>query len=86
MISKVIKKYRNQQSITQEGFANRLCEGIPGVDLTKQAISNWERDAQTPDYMFMISVLMSYRDWRHDFALECLQVMRPEVWADRIKE
>ncbi len=82
MISKVAKKIRNQQQMTQEAFAESLCEKLPGVELTKQAISNWERGAQTPDYMFLVAVLMTYGDWRHDFAHECLQVLRPEVWAN----
>lgn len=86
MISNLVKKYRKQKEKTQEEFAQSLCERLPGVDLTKQAISNWERGSQTPDYMFLIAVLMTYRDWRHDFAFECLQVLRPAVWADPITE
>jgi transcriptional regulator with XRE-family HTH domain len=82
MISGLVKKYRTQRGFTQEEFAQAICERIRGIDLTKQAISNWERGAQTPDYMFLVAVLMAYGDWRHDFAHECLQVLRPEVWAE----
>ena len=82
MIDNVVRKYRKQAKISQGEFAQKVCEQIPGVEFTRQAISNWERGAQTPDYMFLVAVLMTYRDWRHDFALECLQVMRPEVWSD----
>ncbi len=81
MLPEVVKKYRNYTNLTQEDFAESLCVKLPGVSLTKQAISNWERGAQTPDYMFLIAVLMAYNDWRYDFALDCLQVLRPSVWA-----
>ena len=81
MIDQIIKKYRKETSLTQDAFAESLCVKLPGVSLTKQAISNWERGAQTPDYMFLIAVLMAYNDWRYDFALDCLQVLRPSVWA-----
>ncbi len=51
MISKITRKYRKQQSLTQDEFAQMLCVKLPGVSLTKQAISNWERGSQTPDNM-----------------------------------
>jgi len=81
MIFELVKNYRTQKDLTQEGFAQELCERLGGISLTRQAISNWERGTQTPDYMFLVAVLMAYDDWRHDFADECLQVLRPEVWA-----
>ncbi len=81
MINKIVKKYRQNTHLTQEAFAESLCVKIPGVSLTKQAISNWERGAQTPDYMFLVAVFMAYGDWRSDFALECLAALRPSVWA-----
>jgi transcriptional regulator with XRE-family HTH domain len=81
MINKIVTKYRKEIDLTQEDFAESLCVKLPGVSLTKQAISNWERGAQTPDYMFLIAVLMAYNDWRYDFALECLAALRPSVWA-----
>jgi len=84
MIWSLVKKTRKTHGLTQEIFAERLCERLPGVTLTKQAISNWERGSQTPDYMFLVAVLRTYGDWRHDFAYECLQILRPEVWADPV--
>lgn len=82
LVSKIVQKYRKQTDLSQEAFAQELCERLRGIDLTRQAISNWERGAQTPDYMFLVAVLMAYGDWRHDFAHECLQVLRPGVWAN----
>ena len=86
MISKIVKKYRKESNLTQSEFGEKLCVKLRGVSLSKQAISNWERGAQTPDYMFMIAVLMAYGDWRHDFALECLQSLRPQNWGDPVTE
>ena len=84
MLQKIVRDNRKKQRLTQEIFAERLCERLPGVTMTKQAISNWERGSQTPDYMFLVAVLRTYGDWRHDFAYECLQILRPEVWADPV--
>lgn len=82
MINEIVKKHRKQQKLSQEAFGQSLCERLLGVELTRQAISNWERGAQTPDYMFLVAMVMTYRDWRFDFALACLQVLRPKVWAN----
>lgn len=84
MISEIVRKIRKYQGITQESFALAICEEIPGINLTKQAISNWERGSQTPDYMFLVSMTLAYKDWRFDFALECLRILRPAVWGDQI--
>jgi transcriptional regulator with XRE-family HTH domain len=83
MIDEIVKKYRKQQNLSQDAFGQSLCERLPGVELTRQAISNWERGAQTPDYMFLVAMAMAYNDWRFDFALECLQVLRPSVWLSK---
>jgi transcriptional regulator with XRE-family HTH domain len=80
MISEIVRSCRTKQALSQEKFGDILCEKLPGVKLSRQAVSNWERGAQTPDYMFLVAVLKAYGDWRFDFAHECLQVLRPEVW------
>lgn len=85
MISDVIKKYRIEGKLSQASLGEMLCVKLPGITLTRQAISNWERGSQTPDYMFLVAVLRTYGDWRHDFAYECLQILRPEVWADPVE-
>lgn len=86
MINETVKTFRKQRELTQAAFAQALCERLPGVDLTKQAISNWERGAQTPNYLFLTALVMAYGDWRHEFALACLEVLRPAVWSEPTKE
>lgn len=82
MISEYIKSTRKQRELTQESFAKALCEWLPGVSFTKNAICNWERGTQTPGYLFLLSVVTAYCDWRHDFALACLEMLQPEIWGE----
>ena len=82
MLAEAVKTTRKEQDLTQEAFASCLCEWLPGINLTKQAVSNWERGAYLPDELFLVSVAIAYSDWRKTFALECLAALRPEIWGD----
>ncbi len=42
MVGKNIKRYREEKKITQDELAEKLC-------VTRQAISNWEREKTEPD-------------------------------------
>ena len=79
-IPEIICKYRTEQGLTQTEFANALVEHIPG-GLTKQAVRLWETGQQNPSLYFLITLTLSYNDWRHDLALECLSVVRPRAIA-----
>jgi transcriptional regulator with XRE-family HTH domain len=81
-ISEITRIERRRQGLTQEKFGEALCEKLPGIDLSKQAVSNWELAAQTPGYLFLVTVFRSYADWRYDWALACLQAIKPELWGE----
>lgn len=53
-VSKNIKKYRKEKNITQDMLAEQL-------NVTRQAISNWENDKSQPD----IESLKSMADFMH---------------------
>jgi transcriptional regulator with XRE-family HTH domain len=79
-IPEIIKKYREQQGLSQQAFADALVH-IPGGDLTKQSVSYWENGTQNPGYYFLLVITLLYDDWRRDMALECLAVLKPELYA-----
>jgi transcriptional regulator with XRE-family HTH domain len=80
MISTIIKKYREEQELTQQGFADALIVA-PGGSLTKQQVSYWETGQQKPGYYFLLVITLLYDDWRRDMALECLAVLKPDLFA-----
>jgi transcriptional regulator with XRE-family HTH domain len=80
-IDHVTKTYRKQERLTLEAFGERLVELLSGYSFTRQAVSNWERGAQTPDKSFLLLCAMRYGDWRRSWALDCLAVLQPEVFA-----
>ena len=84
MIKNVVSKYRKSQKLTLDQLAEQICEGLPGKDISRQAIHYWENGETQPNYMFLVSMTLAYKDWRFDFALECLRILRPTVWGDSI--
>lgn len=82
MLAEKIRDTRKDQQLTQGSFAEALCAWLPGINLSRQSISNWETGHYQPDYMFLLSVAIAYTDWRHSFAIECLELLRPEVWGE----
>jgi transcriptional regulator with XRE-family HTH domain len=79
-IPEIICKYRAEQGLNQEQFANLLTENMPS-SLSKQAVSYWENGNWKPAYYFLLTLTLVYTDWRRDMALECLAVLKPELYA-----
>ena len=84
MVKNIVKKYRKSQQLTLDQFAEQICEALPGKDISRQAVHYWESGETQPNYMFLVSMTLAYKDWRLDFALECLRILRPTVWGDPI--
>lgn len=77
-IPEIIKKYRKENKLTQEAFAARLIDGLPGATLGKQAVNLWECGKTKPLFGFMIAVQLTYNDWRSEMACEVINVLRPD--------
>ncbi len=75
------RRYRREQKLTLEAFGERLAEGLTGYSFTRQAIHNWETGSSKPDKYFLVLVAMRYGDWRRAWALGCLAVLQPELFA-----
>ena len=79
-ISEITKTHREEQGLTLEAFAAALCSDIPGIDLTKMAISTWETGKNVPGYAFTLLVFMRYHDWRSGWARDVLKVLKPSMY------
>lgn len=81
-ISEVTRKARKDQRLSQPEFVEALCEGLPGFEISDKAVNHWESSRQNPGYLFLVAVFRSYADWRYDWALACLQAIKPELWGE----
>jgi len=77
-IPEIFKKYRNGQSLRK--FAASLSEKLP-EPISYMAIKFWEDGTHKPRYYNIIPLTTHYSDWRRDFALEILAVLRPDLYA-----
>ena len=81
-IPEIICKYRIERNLSQEQFVERLTEKLQ-TSLTKQIVSLWETGLRKPGYFLLLSMTLKYGygDWRRNMALECLAVLKPELYA-----
>jgi len=80
----VTQKYLEETGLALRGFADALMEKLIGDDdmtLSHQSVMNWRDGKMEPSTDLLTLILLSYCDWRFDFALACLGVKRPEVWG-----
>ncbi len=75
-VPEIVRKYRSGKSLRK--FAADLSEGIP-EPISYMTIKFWEDGVYTPRY-YNIIPLTIYEDWRRDFALEVLGVIRPDLY------
>lgn len=80
-VSDIVIRYLESTGLTLRQFANNLAHQLRDETLSHSAVLRWRDGVSEPDTDFLCLCLMAYRDWRFDFALECLAAKRPEVWA-----
>jgi transcriptional regulator with XRE-family HTH domain len=71
-VAEIVARYRQQRKLSLACFGGALCEKLPGVRQSRQAVQNWEAGRQAPNRLFLLAVRASYEDWRREFAAECL--------------
>ena len=73
-VATIVKQYRKGQGLSLRDFAQQLpYEG----SISHGSVHNWEQGTHNPDYSFLMGLILHTGDWRLDFALDCLSVMRP---------
>lgn len=79
-IPEIVRKYRTKHDASLRAFADMLSGNAP-QSVTHQTVSNWENGVHPPSYMYLLSLALFNDDWRREFALECLAVVKPEYYA-----
>ncbi len=75
-ISEIVSKYRGEKSLREFAgeLSSKMVEPIP-----HQSIKNWE-DGIIPAYNTILLIALQNDDWRRQFALEILEVLKPELY------
>ncbi len=84
-IQYIVKKYRQQRGLSLRRFAEALqgdaiLSADLGMEISHQTIKNWEDGIHNPQFSFLMMLAMTARDWRMDFAFDCLAALRPQLY------
>lgn len=80
-VQDVVIRYMERTGLTLRKFADALALQIREETLSHSAVLRWRDGRSEPDTDFLCRCLLAYRDWRFDFALDCLAAKRPEIWG-----
>jgi hypothetical protein len=75
-ISLIVTRYRGDKSLRE--FAADLSSKLP-EPISYTSIKNWEDKVFIPAYYPMLAIALHNDDWRRQFALEILAVLKPEL-------
>lgn len=81
-VAKLTKEYRSKQGLSLRNFAMVLCSSLPGGDISHETVNKWEQGVSRPDRWLLVSIVMTYSDWRFDFGMDLLESTAPETFAD----
>ena len=80
---KIVEKYKNQIGLNNAQMADQLSDGLEMINpIKRQTVYSWNKGISDPSTDFLVLVLIKYRDWRFDFALDCLSAKDPWVWGE----
>lgn len=74
-ISLIVTRYRGEKTLRD--FAADISSKMD-KPITYQTIKNWEDGTYLPSYYFILAVALKNADWRRQFALEILAVLKPD--------
>jgi hypothetical protein len=77
-ISLIVTRYRGEKSLRE--FAADLSSKLQ-QPISHTTIKNWEDTIFVPEYYPMLAIALHYDDWRRQFALEILAVLKPDYYA-----
>jgi transcriptional regulator with XRE-family HTH domain len=80
-IQKIVSEYRKQRGLSLHDFAQELSEDLkPQEHVTYETIRNWENGIYQPNFQLLMTLALTVRDWRGDFAFDCLAAMKPDIY------
>lgn len=78
-ISDIVRKYLRRKTLRE--FAKELSEGT-GKKLSHASVINWRDGKTIPATDLLCLLVLRHKDWRRDFALECLEKKYPTIWGE----
>jgi transcriptional regulator with XRE-family HTH domain len=77
----ITKAYRKQRGLSLRRFADALGgDSNLETEISHQSIKNWEDGVHEPDFSFLVTLALTSRDWRGDFAFDVLSAMKPHIY------
>ncbi len=81
-VNMIVSKYLDLNNFSLREFAAALNERLTAnSSVTHVSVANWRDGKFEPATDFLCLLVMRYRDWRFQFALECLAAKHPDVWG-----
>lgn len=75
----LVRNYRSRQNASLRAFASALSENSL-ESISYQSVKNWEDGIHTPNPMYLLSLALRFSDWRRNFALDALAILKPELY------
>lgn len=81
-IFEVTKNYRTQKRMSLREFADQINKQLVNTNVTYATVNRWEREIgyYEPDLRLLFEVIATYRDWRAEWAIDCMKAMFPDLF------
>lgn len=82
--SQIVKAYRTSQRLSLRKFADEINQRLVNTDVTYGTVNRWEDGDYEPDMRLLFECVATYRDWRAEFAVDCMKAMWPDLTENKI--
>ncbi|MBT3239389.1 MAG: hypothetical protein HON98_02675 [Chloroflexi bacterium] len=86
-ISDLVFAYRHihghsERPLSYRDFARECNQALKDTrhEITYQSVKNWEDRVHIPRMSFLIPLAFSVKDWRSEFALDAIAILRPKLY------
>jgi len=85
-IYQVTKAHRTAQRLSLREFAQAINKHLLNTSTTYATVNRWEQEEKVyePDMRLLFECLARYRDWRAEWARDCLQSMWHDLFLSGI--
>ena len=85
-IHEVIKSWREKQGLSQRAFAKEINKKLINTGVSHVTVSKWEKEEryEEPKERLLFECMATYRDWRAEWARDCLVSMFPDLFISGI--
>lgn len=81
-IYEVVRAHRKKQELSLRKFTQEINQKLINTNVTYGTVNRWEDEEHPyePDMRLLFECLATYRDWRAQWALDCLKCMWPDLF------